>query len=148
MSPAVAPTHDTELDGARCAWALCAFSIDPRGLYTSIHCRCAFVLIKLETVVKDVKGSQLEIMSSTATGKNKTEVEIAARAVHAFLLKDTSHLRVFLSALSDGGSFFTANIHTRTGCAAVRFRAPDAGSGQPGIGVDQFIRTAVGRLCD
>ena len=41
-----------------------------------------------------------------------------------------------------------SHIHSLTRCAAVRFRAPDAGSGQPGIGVDQFISTAVGRLCD
>ena len=41
-----------------------------------------------------------------------------------------------------------SHTHTLARCAAVRFRAPDAGSGQPGIGVDQFIRTAVGRLCD
>ena len=141
------PTH-TELDRAECARASSAFWIDLRGLSTSTHRRCAHVLLSLETVFKDLRGSQAEIMSSTATGKGRTEVETAARAVHVFLNKESSHLRVFLSAVSDGGGFFVGNIHTRTACAAVRCRASDSGSGQAGIGAEQFIRTAVGRSCD
>ena len=105
-------------------------------------------MLSLETVFKDLKGSQAEIMTSTATGKGRTEVETAARFVHVFLSKENSHLRVCLSEVSDGGVFFVGNIHARTACAAFRYLASDSGSGQPGIGADQFIRSAVARLCD
>ena len=91
--------------------------------------------------------SQAEMMHDEATGKDRGNVERAARAVHKWLLKEKSPLRDLLSGLSDGAAFFTASVQVRTSEGACRYR-PGAGSeALPGITEDCFVRIAQGRLC-
>ena len=80
-------------------------------------------------------------------GKSREHVATAARAVYAFLLNEKSDLRIYLSAMSDGGVYFVSNVHCKTACAAVRFRKEDEDA-SPGIAEQDFVLAAQGRLCE
>jgi hypothetical protein len=119
-----------------------------RFLSASTHPVGASSVLILETVPKKREGSQADMMTQSVTaGKPREEVSRAARAVHEFLLNENSDLRKYLSAMSDGAVYFVSNVHCKTACAAVRFRKEDDGA-TPGIGVEDFVIAAQGRLCD
>jgi hypothetical protein len=87
-------------------------------------------------------------MADTACGRPRAEVEIDARAVHAWLVREQSVLRNFLSAVSDGGVFFTSNVHSKTAVAYVKHRMLTPEQPAPGVAADDFVKAAQGRLCD
>ena len=79
--------------------------------------------------------------------KGRTEVEKAAKAVYLFLKNEDSQLRKYLSALSDGGVYFVANVHCKGANAAVRHRKETEES-TPGISSEEFVLAIQGRLCE
>ena len=85
---------------------------------------------------------------SPASGYPREAVAGHARALHAWLVKADSPLRQFLSAASDGGAFFTSNVHVKTAVGYVKYRVLDPDSGTPGVGSEDFVRAAQCRLCD
>ena len=82
-----------------------------------------------------------------SVGVPRTDVEKDAKAVHAWLVQEKSPLRDFLSAISDGGGFFAANVHAKVAVSYVEHRR-DSTEGPPGIGESEFVKAAVCRLCD
>ena len=78
----------------------------------------------------------------------KDQVEVHATYLHEWLMKPDSVLRDFLSATSDGGVFFVAQVHVKTGCAYVRYRQLREDQPTPGVGVKDFVLAAQGRLCE
>ena len=97
---------------------------------------------------KDGHQSQATMMADTACGRPRAEVDRDARAVHAWLVQDQSALRKFLSAASDGGVFFTSNVHSKTAVAYVKHRMLTPEQPAPGVSADDFVKAAQGRLCD
>ena len=83
-----------------------------------------------------------------ASGYPREAVDRHARLLHAWLVKPDSPLRQFLSAASDGGVFFTSNVHAKTGVAYVKFRVLDPEAGTAGVTADDLVRAAQARLCD
>ena len=94
------------------------------------------------------KSSQSEMMSQVMVAtKGRTEVEKAAKAVYLFLKNEDSQLRKYLSALSDGGVYFVANVHCKGANAAVRHRKQTEES-TPGISSEEFVHAIQSRLCE
>ena len=92
--------------------------------------------------------SQATMMTSLdASGKDREEVAEAAKEVYRFFLNESSHLKLLLSALSDGGMFFVGSVWSKVSSGYVHFakEAPD----QPqGVKLDDFIAIIQDRLCD
>ena len=97
---------------------------------------------------KEGQQSQATMMADTACGRPRADVDRDARAVHAWLVRDQSALRKFLSAASDGGVFFTSNVHSKTAVAYVKHRMLTPEQPAPGVAADDFVKAAQGRLCD
>ena len=97
---------------------------------------------------KEGQQSQATMMADTACGRPRADVETDARAVHAWLVREQSVLRNFLSAVSDGGVFFTSNVHSKTAVAYVKHRMLTPEQPAPGVAADDFVKAAQGRLCD
>ena len=89
-----------------------------------------------------------EILSRRPVGKERTKIEVSARAVHQWLKKPVPPLRELLAVLSDGGTFFCASTHTRAGAGAVSHRAAQGDNGHVGISEDEFVRGCQTHLCD
>ena len=89
-----------------------------------------------------------EILSRRPAGKERTKIEVSARAVHQWLKKPVSPLRDLLVVLSCGGAFFCASTHTRAGAGAVSYRAAQGDSGHVGISEEEFVRGCQVHLCD
>ena len=93
--------------------------------------------------------SHASMMSAPqAVGKPREEVERHAREVHAWLQSPDSPLRQFLSAASDGGIFFTANVHHKAAVSYVWHRKLSEQTPTKGVGVQDFVLAAQARLCD
>ena len=97
---------------------------------------------------KEEEQSQASMMCSIAVGKVRSDVERDARLVYQWLAKQDSPLRDFLSAASDGGTFFTANCHHKSAVGFKRHRILSDQQGLPGVGENDFVNAAVARLCD
>ena len=95
--------------------------------------------------------SQASMMANQVVGRDRAEVERAAKFVYTWLKKSDSPLRNFLTAASDGGIFFTANVHAKVAVSYVHHRVVVVeGSDQanPGVSIEHFVTAAQGRLCD
>ena len=94
--------------------------------------------------------SQASMMGGddTAVGLSREDVERDATYLHAWLMKTDSKLRDFISATSDGGAFFVANVHVKCACGYVRYRKLGDEATPLGVRVNDFVAAAQGRLCD
>ena len=87
-----------------------------------------------------------EILGDRGAGKERPKVEAAARALYQWLKKPQSDLRDLLAVLSDGGTWFCASTHVRSGAAAVVYRVrPDESKG---ITEDEFVAGSHVHQCD
>ena len=105
-------------------------------------------LKKKKSRSKQGDQSQASMMACQAVGKPREEVAQHAREVHAWLVNPDSPLRRFLSAASDGGIFFTANVHHKSAVAYVHHRKLSEQTPTKGVGVQDFVLAAQARLCD
>ena len=88
------------------------------------------------------------MMTQVAVGKPREEVENAARQVYRFILQgDSSPLRKFVVATSDGGVHFNSSVYARSCEAYVRHRK-ESDDAVAGVEEDTFVRVAQTRLCD
>ena len=114
-------------------------------------CVCSQELIATQEMRKRTRKSETgyeEILSRPRlVGKERTAIEVAARAVHQWLKKPKSPLRDLLVVLSCGGAFFCASTHTRAGAGAVSYRAAQGDSGHVGISEEEFVRGCQVHLC-
>ena len=80
--------------------------------------------------------------------KNRDLVAKAAKVLYEWLKKPQSPLRDLLAILSDGGSYFCASTHVRSGSAAVQFRVRPDDAGRKGITEDEFVLASQVHHCD
>jgi hypothetical protein len=80
--------------------------------------------------------------------RGRDEVKTAADAVYAFLKDEGSHLRAYISALSDGGVYFVSNVHCKGANAAVRYRKATEEATLAGISSEDFVGAIQARLCE
>ena len=97
---------------------------------------------------RHAEHSQAEMMTSAALGKSLADVSKDAKVVYAWLQSGSCPLREFLSAVSDGGAFFTSNVHAKTGKAYIHHRVVDPDHATAGVAEGDFVRAIQGRLCD
>ena len=88
-----------------------------------------------------------EIMGDRVAGKNRSHVEVAARALYKWL-KKPSPFRDLLAILSDSGSFFCASTHARSGAGAVAYRLRPDDDSRKGITEDEFVAASQVHQCD
>ena len=80
--------------------------------------------------------------------KNRDVVEKAAKVLYQWLKKPQSPLRDLLAILSDGGSFFCASTHCRSGAGAVQYRVRPGEDGVKGITETEFVIASQLHHCD
>ena len=116
--------------GHRFHWVLIATEEQRAKAHYPLNSRFSHMMCRL---VVDTKGCG--------------EVESAAKAVYLFLNNEDSQLRKYISALSDGGVYFVANVHCKGANAAVRHRKQTEES-TPGISSEDFVHAIQARLCE
>ena len=80
--------------------------------------------------------------------KNRDLVAKAAKVLYEWLKKPQSPLRDLLAILSDGGSYFCASTHVRSGAGAVQFRVRPGEDGVKGITETEFVIASQLHHCD
>ena len=98
---------------------------------------------------KDPFSQAMMMGDGLSEGLSLADVERDATQLHQWLEKTDSPLREFIAACSDGGAFFVANVHVKTARGFLRFhKLSDEEGATAGVGVNDFVLAAQGRLCD